>query len=41
MITCLAVPAATRPKSCGVTSFSILSPTWIVGSISLASSINN
>ena len=36
--TCLAVPAATRPKSFGVTSFSIVSPTFIVGSISLASS---
>ena len=36
--TCLAVEAATRPKSFGVTSFSIVSPISIVGSISLASS---
>ena len=36
--TCLAVAAATRPKSRGVTSSSIVSPYSMLGTISLASS---
>lgn len=38
--TCLAVPAATLPKSFGVTSSSIVSPIFIVGTILIASSSN-